>query len=267
MRVAGRRRGRRSPSSSAAQPSCSARRRPSSPRRAPGEPASALLALGRPRRAVAVEAGRPRRSSNEGGWLTVAEAPDSIAASDGRLSPDEEAAGSRRDRLSREHAHARGRHGLIATAGAAAAAPHGPRPSRRRAPPERRGRARRRRSRELAAPADTVALSLNKGLCAPYGAVLAGRRGDDRRGARDHLRRLGGGTVHKAWILAAAGLVALSSCVGRLADDHRRARELASLLGLPAPETNIVMTELPASALTRPRAARRARPRPGRRQA
>ena len=102
---------------------------------------------------------------------------------------------------------------------------------------------------ELAAVADTVALSLNKGLCAPYGAILAGPSAVIEE-AREHQRRLGGASVHKAGYLAAAGLVALT-LVDRLADDHRRARRLAELLGLPAPETNILMTELDAEALPR----------------
>jgi threonine aldolase len=102
---------------------------------------------------------------------------------------------------------------------------------------------------ELARVADTVALSLNKGLCAPYGAILAGPSTviDE---ARAHQRRLGGASVHKAGYLAAAGLVALT-LVDRLADDHRRARRLAELLGLPEPDTNIVMTELDAELLPR----------------
>jgi threonine aldolase len=91
---------------------------------------------------------------------------------------------------------------------------------------------------ELAAPVDTVALSLNKGLCAPMGALLAGDA-DTIATARVHVKRLGGATVHKAGIYAAAGLLALDM-VDRLADDHRRARELARLIGAPEPETNIV---------------------------
>jgi len=102
---------------------------------------------------------------------------------------------------------------------------------------------------ELAAPVDTVAFSLNKGLCAPFGAVLAGSADVIER-ARVHLKQVGGGTIHKAGILAAAGLVALG-LVARLADDHRRAGRLAELLGLPEPETNIVITDLDASALPR----------------
>jgi threonine aldolase len=102
---------------------------------------------------------------------------------------------------------------------------------------------------DLAGSADTVALSLNKGLCAPVGAIMAGSAEIVFR-ARAHVRRLGGGTIHKAGILAAAGVVALG-LVDRLADDHRRAKHLAALLGLPEPETNILMTRLDASALPR----------------
>jgi threonine aldolase len=102
---------------------------------------------------------------------------------------------------------------------------------------------------DVAAPADTVAFSLNKGLCAPVGAVLAGEAAVIER-ARLQLKRLGGATIHKAGILAAAGLVALG-LVDRLADDHRRAGDLAAALGLPEPETNIVLTELDAEALPR----------------
>jgi threonine aldolase len=101
---------------------------------------------------------------------------------------------------------------------------------------------------ELAAPADTVAFSLNKGLCAPVGAVLAGGPEVIER-ARAYAKQLGAATLHKAGMLAAAGLVALG-LVDRLADDHRRARRLAELLGVPAPETNIVLSGLDAAALS-----------------
>lgn len=95
---------------------------------------------------------------------------------------------------------------------------------------------------ELAAPVDTVALSLNKGLCAPFGTILAGDV-ETIAQARGHLKRLGGATVHKAGIFAAAGLLALD-LIGRLAEDHRRARELARLIGADAPQTNIVLADL-----------------------
>jgi threonine aldolase len=101
---------------------------------------------------------------------------------------------------------------------------------------------------ELAAPVDTVALSLNKGLCAPFGAILAGDA-ETIAAARVHLKRLGGGTVHKAGILAAAGIVALERMLDRLAEDHLRAHELAVLIGAGPPETNIVYADLGAGAL------------------
>jgi threonine aldolase len=101
----------------------------------------------------------------------------------------------------------------------------------------------------LAAPVDTVALSLNKGLCAPFGTILAGDAGTIAE-ARIHLKRLGGGTVHKAGIFAAAGLLALEM-VERLADDHRRARELAHLIGADEPQTNIVTADLGTGAVER----------------
>jgi threonine aldolase len=104
---------------------------------------------------------------------------------------------------------------------------------------------------ELASPANTVAISLNKGLCAPMGAILAGRTPVIEL-AHETLRRLGGASVHKAGIAAAAALVALDTLVERLADDHRRARELGALLqeipGIevePAEiETNIVLVDV-----------------------
>ncbi len=104
--------------------------------------------------------------------------------------------------------------------------------------------------RELAAPVDTVALSMNKGLCAPMGTILAGSElAID--GARENLRRLGGASVHKAGIPAAAALVALDTMLDRLTDDHRRARELGALLAeIPGlrlvpetVETNIVLVD------------------------
>jgi threonine aldolase len=110
--------------------------------------------------------------------------------------------------------------------------------------------------RELAAPVDTVAVSLNKGLCAPMGTILAGGAQEIEL-AHYTLRRLGGASVHKAGIAAAAALVALDMLVDRLADDHRRARELGALLqevpGLevkPAEiETNIVLVDVSGTEL------------------
>jgi len=104
---------------------------------------------------------------------------------------------------------------------------------------------------DLAAPADTVALSLGKGLCAPGGALLAGSRELIAR-AREKARLIGAGSLHKAGPLAAAGLVALDTMVDRLAEDNRRARRLAEGLvpnaGLRVDvcsvQTNIVVIDM-----------------------
>jgi threonine aldolase len=109
---------------------------------------------------------------------------------------------------------------------------------------------------ELAAPANSVALSLNKGLSAPMGTILAGSEAVVER-ARLMLQRLGGASVHRAGIPAAAGIVALETMIDRIADDHRRARELGSLLaqvpGLEVRpeviETNIVLVETSGTGL------------------
>ena len=109
---------------------------------------------------------------------------------------------------------------------------------------------------ELSAPVNTVAVSLNKGLCAPLGTILAGRAQVIEL-AHDTLRRLGGASVHKAGIAAAAALVALDTLVDRLADDNRRARTLGKLLqeirGIKvAPreiESNIVLADVTGTGL------------------
>ncbi len=108
----------------------------------------------------------------------------------------------------------------------------------------------------LTGGANSVAFSLNKGLSAPGGAVLAGSEAVVER-ARLMLQRLGGASMHRAGIFAAAGLVALETMVERIADDHRRARSLgaavAGIEGLrlePAVvETNIVLVDVAATGL------------------
>jgi threonine aldolase len=71
----------------------------------------------------------------------------------------------------------------------------------------------------------TVMCCLSKGLCAPVGSLLAGPA-DVMAEARSERQRLGGG-MRQAGVIAAAGLVALTTMVECLADDHRRARRLA----------------------------------------
>lgn len=110
---------------------------------------------------------------------------------------------------------------------------------------------------DLAAGVNSVAFSLNKGLSAPMGTVLAGSEAVADR-ARLMLRRLGGASVHRAGIAAAAALVALDTMIDRVADDHRRAQELGSRLGsIPGlrldpdvVETNIVLVDVSATGLT-----------------
>jgi threonine aldolase len=101
---------------------------------------------------------------------------------------------------------------------------------------------------EMTADVDTLMLNLNKGLSAPEGALLCGPRSFIDQ-SRVNLKRLGGWTLSKAGIPAAAGLVALKTMIPRLEDDHRRAWLLAQGLqglkrisvDLGAVQTNIVM--------------------------
>ena len=80
----------------------------------------------------------------------------------------------------------------------------------------------------LAAPVDSVMFCLSKGLSAPVGSMLAGSA-DLIAAARLERARLGGG-MRQAGVIAAAGIVALTEMVGRLAEDHARARRLADAL-------------------------------------
>jgi threonine aldolase len=82
---------------------------------------------------------------------------------------------------------------------------------------------------DVAEPFDTVSVCLSKGLGAPVGSVLVGR-GDLIRDARKWRKMLGGG-MRQAGIIAAAGLYALTHNIDRLADDHARAGRLAEGLG------------------------------------
>jgi threonine aldolase len=115
----------------------------------------------------------------------------------------------------------------------------------------------------LAAPADTVSVCLSKGLGAPVGSLLVGDRA--RITAAHRFRKMLGGGMRQAGILAAAGLHALAHHVDRLADDHHHARLFADAaarspgLAVQAPETNIVMIDLPHPPASRPAEAFAAR--------
>ncbi len=78
---------------------------------------------------------------------------------------------------------------------------------------------------ELTREADTVTFCLSKGLSAPVGSVLVGSKATIDQARR--YRKMVGGGMRQAGVIAAAGLAALRTTVERLADDHRRARTLA----------------------------------------
>lgn len=80
-------------------------------------------------------------------------------------------------------------------------------------------------ARQLAADADSISFCLSKGLAAPVGSVVCGSS-DFIREARRARKVLGGG-MRQAGILAAAGVVALNEMVERLVEDHANARRLA----------------------------------------
>ncbi|HYS28717.1 MAG TPA: low-specificity L-threonine aldolase [Candidatus Limnocylindria bacterium] len=87
--------------------------------------------------------------------------------------------------------------------------------------------------RELTRPVDSVMFCLSKGLSAPVGSMLAGPRAFVERTRR--MRKMLGGGMRQAGVLAAAGICALTENVDRLAEDHANALELArGLQGLPA---------------------------------
>lgn len=102
----------------------------------------------------------------------------------------------------------------------------------------------------LAADADSVSFCLSKGLGAPVGSVVCG--GQEFISEARRARKILGGGMRQAGVLAAAGIVALNAMVDRLADDHANARKLAEgLARMPGisidPEqihTNIVYFEI-----------------------
>ena len=103
---------------------------------------------------------------------------------------------------------------------------------------------------ELVAPVDTVMFCLSKGLGAPVGSILAGSA-EFINSARKYRKMLGGG-MRQAGVLAAAGIVALDSMTERLADDHTLALKIGQALAgishinvdLDRLRTNIVLAEV-----------------------
>lgn len=107
-------------------------------------------------------------------------------------------------------------------------------------------------ARRIAQPFDTVSVCFSKGLGTPVGSVLLGDKAFIDRSER--IRKMVGGGMRQAGILAAAALYALDHNVARLADDHTLAQQLAqglqSIEGIrvQAPQTNIVFVELEGAA-------------------
>lgn len=100
-----------------------------------------------------------------------------------------------------------------------------------------------------AAEFDSISVCLSKGLGAPVGSVLLGSKDFIKQARR--VRKVFGGGMRQAGIIAAGGLYALKNNVNRLKEDHRRAQELESILSqldwvkevVPV-ETNIVVAIL-----------------------
>jgi len=93
---------------------------------------------------------------------------------------------------------------------------------------------------------DTISICLSKGLGAPIGSILLGTKEQIAKALR--IRKLFGGAMRQAGYLAAAGIYALDNHVERLADDHRRATKIGSILetcsfikSVEPIETNIVI--------------------------
>jgi threonine aldolase len=96
---------------------------------------------------------------------------------------------------------------------------------------------------------DTISVCFSKGLGAPIGSVLLGDKKTIEKALR--IRKILGGGMRQAGYLAAAGIYALEHNVTRLAEDHRRAKELASVLekkswvaSVEPVETNILIFSL-----------------------
>lgn len=107
---------------------------------------------------------------------------------------------------------------------------------------------------KIAQYADSVQFCLSKGLCAPVGSLLVGSE-DFINKARRYRKMLGGG-MRQAGIVAAAGIVGLRKMTGRLAEDHDNAKILAEALAttgfaidLSTVQTNIVIFDVSRTGL------------------
>ena len=116
---------------------------------------------------------------------------------------------------------------------------------------------------DMVAGCDSVWLDFTKGLGAPLGAVLCGT--EAFVGAAWRWKQRMGGSMRQGGIVAAACIYALDHNVGRLADDHARARRLASGLAqmpgvtVETPQTNLVFFDVSGTGMTAAEVARRTR--------
>ena len=102
----------------------------------------------------------------------------------------------------------------------------------------------------VAAPFDSLSVCLSKGLAAPVGSLVVGSKAFIRESRR--ARKLLGGGMRQAGVMAAAGILALTEMQERLIDDHENAQYMAAGLEeigynvTHAVETNLVIFEQPA---------------------
>ncbi len=116
---------------------------------------------------------------------------------------------------------------------------------------------------EIVKNVDSVMFCLSKGLAAPIGSVVVGRRDWIVRARKN--RKIVGGGMRQAGVIAAAGLVALDTMIGRLSEDHANARKLAEGLAavrglevdLAGVQTNMVMCRVSGLGLPAPEVAKR----------
>jgi threonine aldolase len=113
--------------------------------------------------------------------------------------------------------------------------------------------------KQLVADADSMTFCLSKGLAAPVGSVVCGRKAFIAEARR--ARKVVGGGMRQAGVLAAAGIIALEQMVNRLAEDHENARVLAAGLAEipwlrveePPVHTNIVYFRIERQDMDAPR--------------
>ena len=107
-------------------------------------------------------------------------------------------------------------------------------------------------ARRIAQCFDTVSVCFSKGLGAPVGSALCGSK--DLIGRARRIRKMAGGAMRQAGVIAAAASYALDNHVDRLAEDHALAQRLAQALAgidwlkVEAPDTNIVFVDLVGAA-------------------